>query len=91
MVAGADTVGYRRTVIDLCIGANTNAVIPRCIIAVAGAVVAVGRATALVLEADTSITGQFDIADAVFKSTDANAEVVEFISKFISQFVDEAR
>ena len=41
------------------------------------------------LEADTSITGQFNVADTVFESADANAEIIEFIGKFVSQFVDE--
>ena len=44
---------------------------------------------ALVDVTDTSITGQFNVADAVFQSAYANAEVVEFVSIFVSQFVDE--
>ena len=43
----------------------------------------------LITIANTSVTGQFNVADAVFESAYANAEVVEFVSEFISQFVDE--
>mgnify|MGYP006913765528 CR=1 FL=1 len=88
-VVRADPVGYGRTIVDLRIGTDTNAVIPRSIVAVAFAVVAVNSTAALVLEADTSITGQFNVADTVFESADANAEIIEFIGKFVSQFVDE--
>ena len=41
------------------------------------------------LETDTGITAEFYVAHAVFQSTDADAEVVQFVSIFISQFVDE--
>ena len=38
---------------------------------------------------DTSVTGEFDVANAVFQSAYANAEVVEFVSIFVSKFVNE--
>ena len=84
-VIRADAVCYRRAVIDFGVGADADAVIPRSIILIAS----VRFAGILVLETDTGITAEFDVTYAVFKGTDADAEVVQFISVFVSQFVDE--
>ena len=82
-VACADTVGNGRAIVDLGIGADTNAVIPRIIIAVVCVV-------ALMLITNAGIAGQFDVADFLFQVRNANTQAVQFVSEFISQFVDES-
>ena len=84
-VIRADAVCYGRAVIDFGIGADADAVIPRSIILIAS----VRFAGILVLEADAGIAAELDVTYAVFKGTDADAEVVQFVSVFVSQFVDE--
>ena len=88
-VIRADAVRYGRAVIDFGIGPDADAVIPRSIILIASSLVPVRFAGILVLETDTGIAAEFDVAYAVFKGTDADAEVVQFVSVFVSQFVDE--
>lgn len=85
-VIRADAVGYGRAVIDLGIGPDADAVILGSVFLIACAGLAAG---VLMLETDTGITAEFYVAHAVFQGTDADAEVVQFVSIFISQFVDE--
>ena len=80
MIVSAYTKFNFCAIIDLRISANANTVIPRVIIFCG---------TILVTITDTSITSEFYVTNAVFQSAYANAEVVEFISIFISEFVDE--
>ena len=88
-VIRADAVGYGRAVIDLGIGPDADAVIPGRIILIPCSSLPIRFTSALVLETDTGITAEFYVAHAVFQGTDADAEVVQFVSIFISQFVDE--
>ena len=67
-------------IIDLRISATANTVFPRG---------SVFFRSILVTITDTSVTGQFYVANAVFQSAYANAEVVEFVSIFVSEFVNE--
>ena len=80
MIVSAYTKFNFCAIIDLRISANANTVIPRVIIFCG---------TILVTITDTSITSEFYVTNAVFQSAYANAEVVEFISIFVSEFVDE--
>ena len=89
-VIRADAVGYCRAVIDLGIGPDADAVIPGRIILITFLTVSVRFTGTLVLETDTGITAEFYVAHAVFQGADADAEVVQFVSVFISQFVDES-
>ena len=88
-VIRADAVCYGRAVVDFGVGADADAVIPRSIILIASSVVAVRFTGTLVLEADAGIAAELDVAYAVFQGADADAEVVQFVSVFVSQFVDE--
>ena len=80
MVIAADTVSNLRAVVNLCVSAEANTIIPRFIIFFVVFLIPITK---------TGVTGQFHVTDAVFESTDANAEVIEFIGEFIGQFVDE--
>ena len=82
VVIAADTVSNLRAVVNLCVSAEANTIIPRFIIFFVVFLIPITK---------TGVTGQFHVTDAVFESTDANAEVIEFIGEFIGQFVDEAR
>ena len=88
-VIRADAVCYGRAVVDFGVGADADAVIPRSIILIASSLVPVRFAGILVLETDAGIAAEFDVTYAVFQGTDADAEVVQFVSVFVSQFVDE--
>ena len=94
MVIRAYAVSNFRAVVDLGIGADTDTVGPgiivfrSCIDRIAGFIFV---AFALVDVTDTSVTSEFYVTDAVFESAYANAEVIEFVSIFVSEFVDEAR
>ena len=89
-VIRADAVGYGRAVIDLGIGPDADAVIPGRIILIASPIIPIRFTSALVPETDAGITAEFYVAHAVFQGTDADAEVVQFVSVFVSQFVDES-
>ena len=85
-IVSANAVNDFRAVVNLRISTNADTVRPRIIVLnfTLALVIAV-----LMDVTDTSVTGQFNVTDAVFQSAYANAEVVEFVSIFVSQFVDE--
>ena len=91
-VARRDAISNFRAVIYLSIGTDADTVGPRiivlrsCLDRFAGFIFV---AFTLVNVTDTSITSEFYVANAVFQSAYANAEVVEFVSIFVSEFVDE--
>ena len=83
LIIRRQTYCSRNTVIDLCLATETNTIIPRIIIFLS-------RIAMLITVAETSITSEFDVADFIFEVRYANAEIVQFVSIFISQFVDQS-
>ena len=83
LIIRRQTYCSRNTVIDLCLATETDTIIPRIIIFLS-------RIAMLITVTETSITSKFDVSNFVFKVRYANAEVVQFVSIFIGQFVDQS-
>ena len=82
MTVCAYAIGNFRAVVNLGISTEADTIIPRIIIL--SLIVFV-----LITITDTSITSEFYVTNFVFEVGYANAEAVQFVSIFVSQFVDE--
>ena len=81
LIIGCQANRCFNAVVDLSLATKADTIIPRSIVVFS---------TILVTITETSVASEFDVADFVFEVRYANAEVVQFVSIFISQFVDQS-
>ena len=69
--------------VNLSSATKTNTIIPRIIIFLTSF-------ATLITITETAVASEFNVADFVFEVRYANAQVIQFVSIFVSQFVDQS-